>query len=95
MNTFQYYSPRAEELPADFVQDMIKILNEKHKYIIKCRLKDIDCSYHEQELKSIIRFLEQLDLHPCYSMVGYRGTYHFPSWEDCEMWEDWIWQCAD
>ena len=95
MNPYQYCSPRAEELPENFVRDIISILNYKQEHIKYFKKNNIDASYKEEELKIIIRFLDELDLHACYDIIGYRDTYHFPSWEDCEDWEDWVWQCAD
>lgn len=95
MNPYQYLSPRAEELPKDFVDDILDILNAKMNTIERFRRKKIDFSYQEEELKIILRFLDMLDLHACYNIIGHRGEYCFPSLEDCEFWEDWIWQCID
>ena len=94
MNPYQYYSPAAENLPKEMIEDIIQFLNRKQKIVLKNRLRGIE-SNDEVELKAILHFLDFIGLHACYNMVGYRGTYHFPTYDDCEMWEDWIWQCRD
>lgn len=94
-NPFMYLSPRAEELPQDFIDDIIELLNSKRERIQRYRHESIDPTYHEKELKTILYFLDQLDLHACYNIIGHRGSYCFPNHEDCEIWQDWIWQCAD
>jgi hypothetical protein len=94
-NPVMYLSPRAEELPQDFVNDIIELLNNKQARIQRYYRENIDSTYHKEELRIILRFLDELDLHACYDIIGHRDTYCFPNREDCEDWEDWIWQCID
>jgi len=45
--------------------------------------------------KNMIRNLNAHGYYPVYDMPSHRGTHYFPTELECEMWEDYIYQCAD
>lgn len=48
-----------------------------------------------QQLKGAEMFLENMGYHPVWDIPGHRGEYRFPTVDECEMWEDYIYQCAE
>lgn len=100
MNIYEYASPLAEELPQDFVQNILTVLNQQQDTLKRYRKMasfEGEQVYRDKQnqIKGMILLLDRLGLHACYDIPGHRGEYCFPTFEDCEMWEDWMWQCAD
>lgn len=107
---YNFESPRAAELPQDFVQDILDELTRRMKWIEKETFKMLRTTdpekqaqrhqYIEQQrtkLNGALEVLSATGLHGVYNWAGMdkRGRYIFPSHFDCEMQEDWIWQCRE
>ena len=102
INVMKYASPRAKELPQDFIDDIISVLNAHQILLTEATKHREDGHWGElqydtvrRNLNDFINFLDILDLHPVWDMPGHRGTYYFPSESDCEMWKDYIYQCVE
>lgn len=108
INLFKYESPRAKELPQDFISDLLDNLTADKLALIKeanyinqmvegkmkkNRLK----WYKRQELRhrGVIEALSMVGLNAVWNWAGHRNQYIFPTYADCEMQEDWLWQCMD
>ena len=105
-DVYNYDSPRAAELPQDFVADLLEELTQKQHWIVK---HDIEARKNRDEkalayvkeqqtrLNGALELLDSVGLHAAYNWAGEnkRRRYIFPSYADCEMQEDWIWQCRE
>lgn len=105
-NVYDYESPRAEELPQDFIADLLDVLTKKQNYIFEIRAKAqkiedkylMNCAKQEQaRLNGALEILEAVGLHAVYGWAGgeKRQRYIFPSFEDCEMQADWLEQVRE
>ena len=108
IDLFEYESLRVEELPQDFINKILKKLTAEKLYLQKDaieinRMKDGDFKearkkWHETRYtkhQGVIEFLGEIGLHPAWNWIGHRDEYIFPSYEDCVVQEDWLWQCMD
>lgn len=108
MNILDNVSSIVEQLPQNFVNDMIINLNEifdrREKYRKQLETPGIsDTQYNviqkryitaNMELSSIICFLNNVGLHPV--RLPFRpNTYTFPTYNDCEAWEDYLYEKSD
>ena len=102
-NPYEFESPRVEELPEDFVQDIISKLNYWQEIIEVWQKKEKSpttkygeelarhaVDTYQQKIRSAKDFLAELGLHVVYDIPGHRNSYHIPTHEDCERWELWI-----
>lgn len=42
-----------------------------------------------------IMLLHNRQIYPVWNMPGHRNSFWFPTESDCEIWEEYIYQCAD
>lgn len=108
INFEDYNNDYIQDLPPKFVNNILQILTEHQKYIQDQQKKAnnaqtdfqkklfTDAVFELQaEKRGMIKLLQLLGLHPVYGWSGHYGEYFFPTQEDCEMQEDWLWQCRD
>lgn len=108
IDLFEYESLRVKELPQDFVTELLNNLTAK-KLFLRREAAEIAAmeeglakenrkKWHEKKQKEhqgAIDILREVGLHPAWNWVGHRDEYIFPSYEDCVVQEDWLWQCMD
>ena len=58
-------------------------------------LLDIRQTKYPHLYNNMIKNLNDLGFYPVYNMPGHRGTHHFPTEAECEMWEDYLYQCKE
>jgi len=103
---YKYESPRAEELPQDFISDLLDALTKKQHYILEIeaearKTKDeglLNRAKQERaRLNGALEILGAVGLHAVYNWAGEnkRRRYIFPSFEDCEMQADWLEQVKE
>ena len=103
-DAWNYESPRAQTLPKAFTQDILDKLTEKFHWLVDQQLKvnamepglqkDAAQRYvNEQRARhnEVLHFLSSVGLHAAYSWYGHREEYIFPSYDDCEIQEDFMW----
>ena len=105
-DVYSYDSPRAGELPRDFITDLLEELTQKQHWITEHNIKAhknrderLLAYVKEQQtrLNGALALLDSVGLHAVYGWAGEgkRYRYIFPSYADCEMQEDWLWQCRE
>ena len=105
-NLHQYESPKAQELPQDFISSLLDKLTAEKQFLIeesvqiwkmpKGKMKENRKKWYEKHKlmhEGTLKTLSAIGLHAVWSWVGHRDQYIFPTYADCEMQEDWLWQC--
>lgn len=69
--------------------------NEKINFDNLVMFLDICRSFDFSFYKKIIYFLNKNGYYPVWNMPGHRNTHYFPTKLECEMWEDYLWQCSE
>lgn len=108
LNIYDYASPRAETLPKDFVNDLLKELTDQQNKLVTAKImvskiknserkaqREDFLKQKESELRGAINLLDAVGLHAAYNWLGNKEKYIFPSESDCAMQEDWFYQCED
>lgn len=108
INLYQYESPRAQELPQDFIVDLLDNLTadklaliQEANYINHApegEMKENRWKWHERQKlrhQGAIETLAMVGLNAAWNWVSHRDQYIFPTYADCEMQEDWLWQCME
>lgn len=108
INLYQYESPQAQKLPRDFISSLLDKLTAEKQSLIKEALQIQRMSegkmkenrkkwYEKHKLmhEGTLETLSAIGLHAVWSWAGHRDQYIFPTYADCEMQEDWLWQCTD
>ena len=83
VDVMKYANYRLHEVDSISIVAITNLLNKYHKEGNRC-----------EELR-FIQTLNKNGLYPVWSMPSHRGTYYFPTEADCELWEDYIFQCID
>lgn len=108
INLYQYESPLVQELPQDFISSLLDKLTTERQLLIEesaqiwrmseGRMKENRKEWYEKRKlmhEGTLEILSAVGLHAVWSWVSHRNQYIFPTCADCEMQEDWLWQCMD
>lgn len=107
-NFYSYENELVFTLPQKIQDNIIDFLNQIHRiadeYWTKAFYAENESSkkyclekyhYFTDKENTIIRTLNIMEIYPIIGWAGHHDSYFFPTTEDCDIQDDWYWNCGE
>lgn len=104
----RYANEKVFDLPQEMQDKILDLLTcwhntaldywQRSRHAENSDARDYCDSYYKlytTKIKNCKEMLNVMDIHPVIGWIGHRNRYFFPTVWDCEMQEDWDFQCSD
>ena len=104
----KYANEKVFDLPQEMQDKILDLLTHWHNTALdywqrSCHAENDDtrnyCDFYYElyitKIKNCKEMLNAMNIYPAIGWIGHRNRYFFPTVWDCEMQEDWVFQCSD